>query len=170
MRSVRPSTVRGPSPSHPEAVPYLVRFGVLVHNVRRSKRWTQAELAAHLGISRPQTVSGWERGTKPQRRHYAKLAAFLGLPDERAVAALVAGDVSGVAEAPTSQSSPPPTTTELQRRAVEAVVFQLEASKRRPSDELAGLLRELLAWAKQPGMDMIDDPDTAADPERAEGD
>ena len=53
---------------------------------------------------------------------------------------------------------------------MEAVVFQLEASKRRPSDELAGLLRELLAWAKQPGMDMIDDPDTAADPERAEGD
>ena len=145
VRIVGHNTVRGSASPHLAAVPNPVRFEDLVHSVRRKNGWTQAQLAARLGISRPQTVSGWERGTKPQRRHYAKIAAFLGLPDERAVEALLSGDPSGVDDVPASQSSQPPTTTELQRRAVEAIVFQLEGSKWKPSDKLAQLLNDLLS-------------------------
>lgn len=170
MRSVGRSTVRGSSSAHLEVVRNPVRFSELVRRVRIKNGWNQGELAAHLEIRRPQTVSAWERGTKPQRRHYAKLAVFLGLPDERAVEALLSDDVSEADDAPTSQPPVPAATAELQRRAVEAVVLQLEVLKWRPSDELAGLLRDLLEWAKQPGIDVPDEPDATADPVRAEED
>lgn len=169
MRSVGQSTVRGSSSAHLEVVRDPVRFSELVRRVRIKNGWNQGELASHLGIRRPQTVSAWERGTKPQRRHYAKLAVFLGLPDERAVEALLSG-VSEADDVPTSQPPVPAATAELQRRAVEAVVLQLEALKWRPSDELAGLLRDLLEWAKQPSIDTPDEPDATSDPVRAEED
>jgi transcriptional regulator with XRE-family HTH domain len=139
--------------------PQPMRFRERVRRARLENGWTQAELAKFLGIRRPQTVSGWERGTKPQRRHYAKIAVFLGLPDERAVEALLSGDASGVDDVPTSQPPTPAATSELQRRAVEAIVFQLEGSKWKPSDDLAQLLNGLLDWAKRPDIDIADNPD-----------
>jgi DNA-binding XRE family transcriptional regulator len=71
VRNVSNRTARTSPSRHLEAVPNRVRFDELVRRVRRENRWTQAQLAERLGV-RAQTVSAWERGTKPQRRQDAR--------------------------------------------------------------------------------------------------
>jgi len=117
---------------------------------------------------RPQTVSAWERGTKPQRRHYAKIAAFLKMSDERAVELLMSGEETGAADVPASEHRPPAPRTDLQERVVGVIVDHLE-SKGKPSADLTKLFLELMAWANQP-VGGLSDVGKTADPCRPEPD
>lgn len=54
-------------------------FGSMLRARRFAANETQAQLAGRLG-TRQQTVGGWERGDRPQRRFLAPLAEYVGIP------------------------------------------------------------------------------------------
>ncbi|MDD7675986.1 MAG: helix-turn-helix transcriptional regulator [Eubacteriales bacterium] len=57
-------------------------LGLLISEKRKQKQLTQAQLAAHFGIS-DKAVSKWERGlSKPDERFMPELVEFLGLSPE----------------------------------------------------------------------------------------
>lgn len=60
-------------------------FGKVVQTTRLECGWSQSELAAQAGVSRP-TVSRIELGDEPSMRTARKLAAALGLAIEVASA------------------------------------------------------------------------------------
>jgi transcriptional regulator with XRE-family HTH domain len=126
----------------------------LLRRKRRDRKWTQQQLADFCGV-RTQTVSAWERGNSPQRRFFAKIADFLGLPDEETVEALLPGSPVSTAEPAAEKHDPPPVpTTELQARVIDAVVSQV-AEGRKPSPDLIRLLNQLLAAAGLPGNSVL---------------
>lgn len=47
-----------------------------IRAARRARGWTQAELAARIGVSLA-TVSRWERGSRPRRAHLQAMAEVL---------------------------------------------------------------------------------------------
>jgi transcriptional regulator with XRE-family HTH domain len=53
-------------------------FGSMLRARRFAANETQAQLAGRLG-TRQQTVGGWERGDRPQRRFLAPLADYVGI-------------------------------------------------------------------------------------------
>lgn len=122
--------------SHPRALSSLLR------DTRREKEWTQLQLADFCGV-RTQTVSAWENGKRPQRRFFAKIAAFLDLPDEAAVEALIEGRRPDTAALPNDQQEPPLQMADLQASAIKTVIHQLQGG--RPSPDLINLLDNLLA-------------------------
>lgn len=63
----------------------VMRYSVghLILNERQRRDWDQAELARRLGSVGQQTVSRWEKGSRPRRETVVKLAAlFEAAPDE----------------------------------------------------------------------------------------
>jgi hypothetical protein len=90
-----------------------------------------------------QTVSAWERGHRPQRRFFGKIAEFLNLRDEQSVEALLSGK-SIKAGAPIAPSENPPSEpTQLQALVIEAVANQLKRpGERRP--EVMEMLARLM--------------------------
>jgi len=49
-----------------------------LRGLRKARRWSQAALAAHLGVS-PRTIQRWETGEEaPSRQHWIALDALLG--------------------------------------------------------------------------------------------
>ncbi len=72
-----------------------------------------------------QTVSAWERGNRPQRRFFGKIAEFLDLRDERSVEALLSGEPTKDGAPIALSQDPPPEPTELQALVIQAVANQL---------------------------------------------
>ena len=130
----------------PRALSHLLR------DTRRGKEWTQLQLADFCGV-RTQTVSAWENGKRPQRRFFAKIAAFLDLPDEAAVEAVLDGRRPDAAASPDDQQDPPLQMADLQASAVKTVIHQLQGS--RPSPDLINLLDNLLASVGLPGTSVL---------------
>jgi transcriptional regulator with XRE-family HTH domain len=147
-----------PSPSL-KLVESRAVLGELIRRKRIERGWTQGDLAKHWGI-RTQTVSAWERGQAPQRRFFAKIAEFIGLPDGRAAEMLLPGNDTEAESAFEGEPNVPPSVSDLQRRVVNAITRQLETGHR-PTSEQTKLFLELMAWANQP----TNEP-TAADPGR----
>lgn len=63
-------------------------FGSMLRMRRFAANETQAQLAARLG-TRQQTVGGWERGDRPQRRFLAALAEYVEIPGGEAALGLM---------------------------------------------------------------------------------
>jgi transcriptional regulator with XRE-family HTH domain len=113
-----------------------------LRDTRHEKGWTQLQLADLCGV-RTQTVSAWENGKRPQRRFFAKIAAFLDLPDEAAVEALIEGRRPDAPALLNDQQEPPLQMADLQASAIKTVIHQLQGG--RPSPDLIKLLDNILA-------------------------
>lgn len=82
----------------PKAMPETA-IGKRIREIRKRRlRMTQAELATALGVSRPETVSDWERGATPNppRERLEDIAQLAGMTYEDAFGAITA--TGGVGE------------------------------------------------------------------------
>lgn len=79
-------------------------LGDRVRAGRKALAMTQMDLARELGVGQ-QTVGRWENGDVPQRRHWAALAAFLGLEGQAEIRSILSADQAGgtVVQLPGSQ-------------------------------------------------------------------
>jgi transcriptional regulator with XRE-family HTH domain len=82
-------------------------FGSMLRACRFAANETQAQLAARLG-TRQQTVGGWERGDRPQRRFLGLLAEYVGIPGGEAALALMLDQEQEIRTGSGLQQSPHP--------------------------------------------------------------
>jgi transcriptional regulator with XRE-family HTH domain len=114
-------------------------FGELLRSQRRADGATQAELGRRFGV-RQQTIGAWEKGERPQGRFLAKLADYLGLPDEAALLRLVAP----VQPAPTA-SVPTRDPVDLLTESLAARIAEGDD----PAPEVLATVREALAYYRE---------------------
>jgi DNA-binding XRE family transcriptional regulator len=103
-------------------------FGSMLRSQRFANNETQTQLATRLG-TRQQTVGGWERGDRPQRRFLAALAEYvnlqggeaelLGMLDREAEVRIARGRSGVQADGPRSSAQE---TTDVAVQALAALV------------------------------------------------
>lgn len=114
-------------------------LGIRLRQRRAELRITQEELARVCNV-RPQTVSAWESGSRPQARFLEPIAEFLGLAGGK-------GDVLQLLETGTvtPRVQVAPSLSDVQLKLLEAAATQL--ANPRPDDRALAVLRNAMRSA-----------------------
>jgi DNA-binding XRE family transcriptional regulator len=106
---------------------------------------TQLDVAREVEVGQ-QTVGRWENGDVPQRRHWARIAEFLGLGAEAEVRAILEADQAGgnVVHLPGSERLADVRATSSQHQALVAAITERVKMDGKLSDAEVAFFRDLL--------------------------